>query len=184
MVLGQDFHSEFEYEESFRRGYEIPNDPTWRSLLALLGAAGIDRGKCFFTNLFMGLREGRGTTGRFPGARDPGFVSRCLAFLRRQIETQRPRLIIVLGGVVPHFLAALSPDLAGWRGVRGFGEIDQRGPLVPKVKIDGLDSPLTMVVLTHPSMRGPNVWRRRYGQKSGLEAEHLLLADAMKVSRS
>lgn len=81
----------------------VPNDPmcrrfpTWANLLPLLHEAGIAPEQCFFTNAYMGLREGAGTTGRFPGSRDEQFVERCRAFFLHQIRAQQPRVVLALG---------------------------------------------------------------------------------------
>ncbi len=78
MVPGHDFYS----EAGFRRfAAKSTKGPTWHNLLALLARVGIEPERCFFTNAYMGLRAGSRNTGRFPGARDPGFVERCRAFL-------------------------------------------------------------------------------------------------------
>src|SRR5687767_9546772 len=58
MVLGHDFHSEYGYRESLARGCEAETQPTWRNLLVLFKAAGIAPERCFFTNVYMGLRAG------------------------------------------------------------------------------------------------------------------------------
>jgi len=130
MVLGHDFHSEAGYHASLRRGYESPQQPTWRNLVALLTQAGIPLKTCFFTNVYMGLRAGTQTIGPFPGARNAAFVLHCRRFLLRQLEVQRPRLILTLGIVAPYVLASLSEGLKDWLGQRhGFRQIDAIGPV-------------------------------------------------------
>ena len=118
MVLGHDFHSETGYAASLARGHESPNQPTWRSLTALLERSGIPPCRCFFTNVYMGLRAGSRTTGPFPGARDAEFVAHCRRFLARQLSVQRPRLILTLGAVAPYVLAPLSRELDIWTAPR------------------------------------------------------------------
>jgi hypothetical protein len=105
MVLGQDFHSEDGFWESFRQGTEVSvtrTVPTWQQLLPLLEEAAIPLKQCFFTNAYMGLRQGSTTTGPFPGARDAAFLERCRRFLLRQVEAQQPAMILALGKWVPH----------------------------------------------------------------------------------
>jgi hypothetical protein len=61
MVLGHDFHSEVGYEESLARGRKSESQPTWRQLIRLLCQVGIDPTRCFFTNVYLGLRAGAAT---------------------------------------------------------------------------------------------------------------------------
>lgn len=181
-MLGHDFHSKHEYEKSRDRGFEDPNSSTWRNLPPLLCDAGIALADCFFTNLFMGLRLGRATTGPFPGARDQQFVKRCLDFLATQIALQQPRLILTLGTHVPRRLAQLSPDLAHWRDARSFRALDKCGPLGRNVHFDGLPTKCTVAALTHPSLRPVNVGRRRYRGLAGEAAELSVLRHAFQVA--
>ena len=127
----------------------------------------------------MGLRQGTGTTGRFPGARDAAFVDRCRQFFLRQVEIQRPRLILTLGTWVPAFLAPLSVQLKAWEKVRSMISLDAVGPLVSDVRFQNTTSSCTVVALTHPSLRGPNVGRRRFRTFIGHEAEVEMLREGI-----
>ena len=181
MVLGHDFHSEAGYQASLARGYESPNQPTWRNLAALLAEAGIAPRDCFFTNVYMGLRAGVLTTGPFPGARCAEFVAHCRGFLTRQLETQRPRLILTLGVYSPQMLAPLSPELSPWSTARGLKHLDAVGPVQAQVTFTALPGFRSNVVaLTHPCLRHASVRHRRYKNKEGSEAEFLMLADALR----
>ncbi len=136
MVLGHDFHSEVGYRLSLAKRGENLQGPTWRNLLQLLYEADIGPEQCFFTNAYMGLRAGRNTTGRFPGAHDRRFVERCQSFLFEQIEVQQPRLILTLGNYVPSILATLSSDLDVWRKRQSLTQLDVLGiPLVASVRL-------------------------------------------------
>jgi uracil-DNA glycosylase len=180
MALGHDFHSEAGYNASLARGYESPSQPTWRNLSALLAQAGIAPEECFFTNVYMGLRAGKLTTGPFPGARDGDFVAHCRRFLARQLAVQRPSLILTLGVYAPHILARLSPELAAWAEARGLKHLDATGPVRHEVSfhdVAGLRAGL--VALTHPCLRHASVRHRRYGGREGTEAEELMLQDAV-----
>jgi len=187
MILGHDFHSEVGFRESFDRGGEVVMEkgrpvmgPTWRSLVCLLKEADIDPSSCFFTNAYMGLRAGSGTTGRFPGSTDPGFVERCRAFLTLQIRTMRPRAILTLGAWVPSFIGPLSPELACWTKTTSFADIDNVGPMITDVRFPGAPDVLCAVgALTHPSLRGPNVRHRHYGGAQGHPAELQLIRDVL-----
>ena len=191
MVLGHDFHSVTAFLKSLNHGTEVPAvpldgyriPPTRTVLKQVFAEADIPLARCFFTNAYMGLRAGSGTTGRFPGARDPEYVSRCQAFLLHQLDAQRPRLLITLGGWVPGFIAPLAPKLAPWRGARTMKALDDAKPLVHGVQFDGSAAlPCTVLALTHPSLRGPNVGRRRYGTLNGHAAEMAMLREAANAS--
>jgi hypothetical protein len=185
IVLGQDFHFEAGYQASARRGEESPTLPTWRNLLALFGAAGIAPGDCFFTNDYMGLRAGAGTTGRFPGASSPGFVAHCRRFLLRQMEVQRPSLVLTLGVNAPGVIAPLSPELAPWAAGRGLKHLDAVGPVRAGVSFPGLSGFVTVAAaLTHPSLHAAGVRHRRYGGAAGGPDELLMLRDALAAARA
>lgn len=97
MIVGQDFNSKAAYDRAFAAGGEVTTSPTWRNLLRILQDAGISPDRCFFTNVYMGLRDGGNETGRFAGAKDKDFVRRCLTFFDRQLEVVQPKLILALG---------------------------------------------------------------------------------------
>jgi hypothetical protein len=61
-------------------------------------------------------------------------------------------------------------------GVKRLMDIDERdAAVVEDVKFPPHDVPLTLIALTHPSLRNANVGRRRYGGFSGGEAELAML---------
>ena len=138
---------------------------------------------CFFTNVYMGLSTvGESNTGQSPGATDSDFTQSCEAFLEEQIAVQKPRVVLALGRFVPRFIASLSRDLAGWKKWRGFKALDASGPLKEGVHFG--DHLATVVVLTHPSLRGSNVERRRYRGLEGHAAEGKMLEDALSGLRT
>ncbi|MCU0320513.1 MAG: hypothetical protein MUE88_10625 [Flavobacteriales bacterium] len=160
MILGHDFHSVSEYVRSRERGKEDLNAPTWRNLKRLLMEAEVPLHDCFFTNFFMGLREGEATTGRFPGRKDTGFVQRCAEFLLHQLRLQRPRAVVVLGSEVPSLIAPLAPQLNPWLNAR-LSDIDRASA----TRIEGVQfgddlPPCTVVSLIHPSLRHANLRHR------------------------
>lgn len=180
MVLGHDFHSEHGYRKSLKAGSESAQLPTWRNLLALMSDAGIDKGETFFTNAFMGLRQGPATTGPFPGRNDEAFVARCQRFLRAQLATQRPRLILTLGRWVPRLLAPLSADLDSWSNANTFAEIDV-APVHKGVRFPSAVRSV-VVALVHPSFRHLAVRHRRYKRLQGDRAELAMLRDGLKAA--
>jgi hypothetical protein len=182
MVLGHDFDSKAGYEKSKTRGRESDTGPTWRGLSNVLEVAGINRERCFFTNFFVGLREGSKNTGRFPGARDRPFVDHCASFLILQLNAQRPSLVLTLGAHVPHLIARLSPELAEWRKARRLMDVDSAGPVRYGVTFPQIpDFRTTVVALTHPCLRSANVHSRRYRDKCCNEAELEMLRDALSA---
>jgi hypothetical protein len=181
MILGHDFHSYSGYETSLGNGREAATQPTWRNLLALLRRVEIEPERCFFTNVFLGLREGEGTTGPFPGAKDQVFVAHCHRFLLHQLSVQKPSLILCLGINVPWHLGLLSEQLADWRLRRGLKHLDASGPVRFGVTFDGMENiRSTVVALTHPSLRSASVRFRRYRDAAGDAAERAMLRDALQ----
>jgi hypothetical protein len=183
MVLGHDFHSESGYAESRAQGGERLTLPTWQNLLKLLREVGIAEERCFFTNLYMGLRAGKATTGIFPGSKDEAFVAHCRSFLLEQLRAQRPTLVLTLGIHVPPVIASLSPQLAAWSTGAGLKHLDAVGPVQSHVTFDGIDGfATTVVALTHTSLRHASVRHRRYGGEEKHAAEVKMLHDAMTIS--
>lgn len=95
MFVGNDFGTLESYRRLQAKGYENP--PTWRHLKARVIRAGLPPELCFCTNAIMGLR----TTGTALSKRDwqvmPTFVEFCREFFAFQVETMRPKLVVVLG---------------------------------------------------------------------------------------
>lgn len=187
MILGHDFDSEVGFARSLQRGAEVIAEgthlragPTWRNLIALLKRARVDPVICFFTNAFIGLREGSRSTGAFSGWEDPSFVDRCRQFLSLQLRVVRPRVILTLGARVPEFIAPLSPELTKWKSVRSLIELDRIGAYVPEARFpDSFDGCCVVAALTHPSLRNSNVQRRSYGPLRGDQAECQMIRDAL-----
>ena len=117
LVLGQDFSTEAWYIEMLK-GKEIDLDsPTWRNMIRLFTQTDIDLHRCFFSNVFMGLRRTKSMTGEFPGFKDKPFVRRNVDFLSYQIDIVRPKVIISLGKYAAEMLTSLSlKDLSRWKG--------------------------------------------------------------------
>ena len=183
MILGHNFDSEEGYRKSLEQGCENTKLQTWRNLLKVLAEVGIAPERGFFTNLYMGLIAGSGSTGKFPGAGDPTFVAHCKQFLVRQLQTQRPSLLVTLGIEVPPVVGQLSPQLAPWATGRGLQHLDGVGPVQAKVTFSGIGNySTTAVALTHPCQRNANVGHRRYLGAVGHQAEVRMLHDACALA--
>lgn len=170
MVVGQDFNSKSSYEKALRCGTEVDISPTWRVLQEMLPASGVSLARCFFTNVYMGLRKEGRETGRFPGTRDKNFVARCVKFFGRQLEVAQPKLILTLG-VEP--FQVLGTHLFHIPVPKTLTAAEDIYP----VSLDYGD--VTVVALTHPSFYRANVWRRKYGQLTGSAAETAMIQDGL-----
>ncbi|MBE2201997.1 MAG: hypothetical protein IAE79_25540 [Anaerolinea sp.] len=185
MIMGQDYYTFQGYEETLahsRAGDANPDkgSKTWHHLLHFLDSVEITPQRCFFTNLFMGLRENGKPMGKFPGARDAGFVERCLDFFEMQVRVQQPKLILALGNIVPHYIARRADKLSLWRNCRKWADFDKSSPVVHQVIFQGMpEHQCSVVALTHPSMRPANVWRRWYQDKQGDEAEICMVKEGL-----
>jgi hypothetical protein len=186
MKIGQDFDSEANYHSILNLMRQGPCDPrtrnpaTWGRLLQFLGKCGIAPEACFFTNFFMGLRQGDQGVGVFPGAADRGFEERCRGFMGVQLNTQQPRLVLTLGMQVPSRLAPLAQQLSQWQGVESSTRLDAAGPVAHNVEFPAVRSTCSVVALVHPSFRPSNVGRRRYGRFQGDEAEVAMVREALE----
>lgn len=181
MVLGHDFHSENGYNESLRNGMESSEQPTWRELTRMLAEVAMPMESCFFTNFYMGLRKGTATTGRYPGSRSAAFVDRCRAFLRIQVEVQRPRLILTLGAWIPPLVAELEGGLENWRGAKTLRDIDRRSPLLENVMLH-TGSPCVAAALSHPSFYPRSASARAFRGLEGPPAHEQLMREAVRAA--
>lgn len=180
MVLGHDFGSVASHRASVDHGDEL-DCATWRNMRSFFEVAGVKLSECFFTNFYMGLREGSKNIGKFPGATAPDFVAGCRVFLSKQIAFQKPRVILTLGTWVPSLVATLSPNLSPWSKAKTFRAIDFAGGLIPNCRFDGVPFPIQVAALTHPSLRGSNINRRQFGSKTGNAAELALVKKALSM---
>ena len=176
LVLGQDFSTEEWYIEMLKGKVTDLDSPTWRNMIRLFNQTGIDLHRCFFSNVFMGLRRTKSMTGEFPGFKDKLFVRRNIDFLSYQIDTIKPKTIITLGKYAAEMLTSLSQNnLRCWKDWQALKAVDVG--FICNVKFH--DHICNCVALEHPSMRYSNVKRRKYQGLSGNEAEVRMLGDAI-----
>src|SRR5919199_1543727 len=128
VVVGHNFDNLAGFERSLRRGAESLRGPFWRNLLDLFDRVGLARERCFFTNAYMGLIDGPTNVGRFPGAADPAFSARCVAFLAEQLAMLQPRVVVTLGSAALPLVARLAEGLErAWANAGGLVALDRRG---------------------------------------------------------
>jgi uracil DNA glycosylase superfamily protein len=96
MFLGNDFGTLESFKKTLQRGYE--NVPTWQRLKERLEKAAIPGEVGFYTNAVLGLRTEQKAVERIN--RSPDFCKFCDEFLRFQLETMNPRMIVALGRAV------------------------------------------------------------------------------------
>ncbi len=171
MVVGQDFNSVAAYDRARKAKTEVKISRTWRALIGILDASGISRDRCFFTNIYMGLREEEKETGRFPGAKDKEFVHRCVEFFKLQLEVARPKLILTLG-LEP--LRVLAANLFHFAAPKTLTECVE----IYSASLEHGDA--TVVALTHPSFYDVNVRTRRFGKFAEKQAERAMIAEGLK----
>jgi len=128
MVIGQDFDT----YDKFKHIYDNTlseldtKNTTWTNLLNLLRDAGIDPKSVFYTNAIMGYRNRGKNTGKSPAFKDADFIAACRAFMVEQINTIKPKKIIVLGANLFDFMAELSNDLKAIKDIKKFKDLDKR----------------------------------------------------------
>lgn len=177
LVLGQDFSTVKQYEDMLIGKASDLESPTWRNLIKLFKEAELDLKECYFSNVFMGLRDTEKVIGEFPGFKDKPFVARNVDFLSFQIETIKPRVIIALGKYAAEMLTYLSgSDLNSWSKWKALREVDNG----IKFNVKFNNHTCTCIVLEHPSMRVSNVKRRVYRNYEGHEAEVEMLKEGAK----
>lgn len=184
MVVGHDWGTVSDFDAYSKFDAENLRNPTWRNMLPFLEKVGINPRRCFFTNFFIGLRTGPSSVGAFPGAKDPAYVSACLTLLVEQIETQRPKLIIVLGKYVPRLMAKASYKLRDWSNFDSFKTIDQNNAaVILETNLSSSTHKFSTVCLVHPCYRQLNVRHRHWNGFRGDEAEVNLTKYALMQAR-
>jgi hypothetical protein len=178
LVLGQDFSTVKVYDYMMKGRKADLDSQTWKNLIKLFNEVNLDLNKCYFSNVFMGLRDSNKMTGKFPGFKDKDFVDRNLEFLLFQIEIIKPNLVITLGKYAAEMIANVAETgLDSWKN---FGAL--RTPNIGlKSNVSFNKHSCICVALEHTSFRHVNVKRRVYKNYNGHEAEVKMLKDALKL---
>jgi hypothetical protein len=176
MILGHDFGAEKDYDLSVKRGEENLKALTWKNLYEMLSDFKIETNECFFTNAIMGVRTEGSAVGKSPAFKYPEYLNDCKSFLVRQIDIQRPKVIIVLGLHLLGFISDMSLELLQVSKIKTYKKLDQNNLSgFMDIAFDGLDNYRTNIVfITHPTYRHLNVENRKYNNLIGIEAESKL----------
>jgi hypothetical protein len=106
MFLGNDFGTCKSYERLRKKGFENPL--TWKHVKQRILRAELPLSHTFFTNAVMGLRNEGTALEKKDWDKFPMFKDFCREFLIYQVETIRPKLIVVMGPVPKATLGSLS----------------------------------------------------------------------------
>jgi hypothetical protein len=150
---------------------------TWTPMLKLLGAAGIDRTECFFTNAWPFLHSGTSNLGPIAlWLRNSRLSEDCKRFFLQTIAIVQPNLVIALGTGPADLLSRVWPrELSGWRNCK-ISNMDD----FPLQEVSIGERLLVCTAITHPSM--PNSWRRS-GLNQHFAGEARLLRRAYESSK-
>lgn len=183
MVLGQDWGTVKDFDTFKLKDAENLKNRTWSNMLELFRRAELDTRNCFFTNFFIGLRTGKSSVGRFPGASDIHYVKKCVTFFLNQVEIQKPRLILVLGAHIPKYLSTASSYLKEWQFFQNYKKLDKEGNAI--IHCDDFNSikhSCVLLSLVHPCYRQLNARHRNWEGLNGDAAELAMLRSAMASS--
>jgi uracil-DNA glycosylase len=180
MAVGQDFDCEENYYRTARQPGQNLTKGMWNEFIKIYSQVGSKLEDTFFTNAYMGLRAGSKSTGIFPGSKDFDFKNRCKKFFLKQVDIQRPRLIIALGTKSLPFISELSNDLKCWQGKKKIMEIQSCMQVVEDVRFGISGHKCVVAFLLHPSLRGPNLRHRKYKQYDKNDADIMVFKDALK----
>jgi len=116
MFLANDWGTLRGFESIRRKGYSSMS--TWRNLKQRLTAAGICGKVGFYTNAYLGIRTKKNAIDSLDWSDDKKFREFCGEFLRFQLETMRPCLLVVLGQSAKEMVCLTLteiPELAAWK---------------------------------------------------------------------
>ncbi|MGA2206849.1 MAG: hypothetical protein ABSG10_08960 [Terracidiphilus sp.] len=95
VFIGNDFGTLNSYLRLRARNYE--NVPTWRHIKSRVRNAGVPSERTFFTNAILGLREDGSALDKKSWQRMPAFSAFCGEFLRFQLKSIAPKLVVIMG---------------------------------------------------------------------------------------
>jgi len=172
MVVGDQFN----YNLNMNKAHGLKKNrlkisPAWSNLLLLCIYGNIDPEKCFFTNTLLGVAIPN-KTGKKPSEYTRNyFTEHCKKIFQKELEIQKPKLILVLGLKAARFLSIFHHDLQEWSNIRSLSKVDQQGLTIIRNVPLTETSTTTLVLLTHPIGRHANIASRKFGKYSGNKAE-------------
>ncbi len=178
MILGHDFGAKKDYSRSVENRQENMQALTWKNLQIMLDDYNIDKADCFFTNCIMGIRiDGISAIGESPAFRNEEFLHDCKELLIKQINAQRPKLILSLGLHTIKFISTLLPNSSELSKVKSFKKLDHIGlAAIPKIEFEEIPNYTTnLVFITHPTYRHLNIGHRNLNNLRGVSFEKYLI---------
>lgn len=182
------FNNRAEYLETWPEKKK-KGQPTWWNLIPLLREGGVGPEECFFTNALMGLKnDGKGCRG--PMSEDPTYRRKCREFLKFQLETLRPSVVITLGEDAKDLLYQVAPnDVKSWRGPnggdRGILDIYRAGGGVVYPVSIGTATPCVAVPLFHTCERRNMKYRAQmleHLQKASLLIPNVIASEQDQIA--
>lgn len=182
MVLGQNFQTKAYYDKCRADGHtESKNGATWKNIVGLLDSVNGDlKNKCFFTNVYPGLRKNGSGVGVCPAAKEISFRNASKDLLKQQLKRSNFRLVLVLGKEPANFLSEMNETFSGlevWKaGDNFYKNIDSQKKSIIK------SGSLVFCLLVHPSYASANQRWRSYNDIEGKNAEIEILREAISVA--
>ena len=187
LYLGNDFGRVDTFESILERGYETDGNSTWNNLkMRIEEAQKRNTDVCgqlgFYTNAVLGLRNSGKAKDDRPWLKpkwlkdSDKFAVSCRTFLEFQLETIKPRLVVILGPPPRFALCFPTPmiqELAVWKSK----ELSQ---IVPEKRIQSgvlQGRKITFLLARHPS------WERANHRPELVAEDAQLLAKAWSIAQ-
>lgn len=112
MVVGNDFGTDSYLLKTCKDDREPSSNSTIKNLL---GGLKLDPRNTFYTNFYLGVRNGGSNTKRSVEVK-PDFKSLCFEFFKFQVHTMNPQIVLCLGHEVRIALSEESKIFTKWKG--------------------------------------------------------------------
>lgn len=125
----------------------------------------------------MGVRAEGSALGRSPAFEYPEYIKGCKDFLIKQIDIQKPKIIVALGLHLIGFISDMSPELSDVAKIKNFKKLDERNLAgfsdVSFYSLPGFKT--SVIFITHPTYWHLNVLYRTYNGLKEKDAEAALI---------
>lgn len=186
LYLGNDFGPLETFQTTMERGYET-DGKTWKNLKKRIEEAEkLNTGVCgrlgFYTNAVLGLRNSGGANDDRPWNNSSWwkvydqFADSCRKFLEFQLETIKPRLVVILGPS-PRFALCFPKSIVSELEIWKSKELSQ---IVPEKRIQSgvlQGRKITFLLARHPS------WERANHRPELVAEDAQLLAKAWSIAQ-